>query len=128
MEEDKELEQLFAGYEPDMLSDTDFMARLEQGMKAIDAIRCQVADGRRRNRKAVVIAALTGFVSGSTLTAAVPYLVDAIAHWQQSQPASAFADLIAGNTAALAWAAVAAATIAVSVNVYELSLAAMKRR
>lgn len=128
MKEDKEFRELFSGFEPKLPSDFDFMSRLEHGLAAVEAIRSNVADERRRNRRALVIAALSGFASGSIFTALIPYLTDAIARWQHGLPASVFADIIAGNTAALAWTAAAAAAIIVSLNAYELSLAVLKRK
>lgn len=73
MDDDK-FKALFAGYNPDMQSDDEFMERLHRNLNAIESVKKNVKEAHRRNLLAVIAAAITGFVSGIVLTLCYPYI------------------------------------------------------
>ena len=62
--EDKQIRELFDGFEPNNGGDDAFIERVEQNLRAVDNAREMIGDTRRLQRRAVVIAALVGFISG----------------------------------------------------------------
>ena len=73
MEEDK-LKDIFKDFNPDLSSDSDFMSRLERSMKAVEIVKHQNAETHRRSKRAIVWAALAGFVAGIVMTILQPYI------------------------------------------------------
>lgn len=73
------LKELFGNFNPDLSSGSDFIARLQQRMDTIEMVRQYNAELRRRNRIAVMIAALAGFIMGVVLTLLMPLIGDWIA-------------------------------------------------
>lgn len=67
MEDDK-IKNLFADFNPELSSDTQFMARLQRNLEAVEFVKQQSAIFRKRNKTAVVVAALSGFVVGVLTT------------------------------------------------------------
>ncbi|MDE7388562.1 MAG: hypothetical protein K2M97_04845, partial [Muribaculaceae bacterium] len=84
--EDDELKRIFSDFEPDMSPDFQFVSKLEQRLEAVEIVREQVAEVRSRSRKAVVIAAVVGFVVGFLSSLSLPYLSAAVARWQLTLP------------------------------------------
>lgn len=73
MEEDK-LYRLFAEYEPELSPDDKFMHRLEQNLQAVELVKQRVEQMQRKNRLALAVATITGFVLGVLSTFCYPYL------------------------------------------------------
>lgn len=73
MEEDS-IKKLFDGFNPELTSDTMFMSRLQRNMEAVELVKRNSAAVRRRNKTAVVVAALAGFVTGVLLTLLLPHI------------------------------------------------------
>ena len=73
MDDDK-LKTLFTEYNPKMKSDDLFMEQLERKLIANESVKKSVSESRKRNRLAVLAAAITGFVSGVVLTLCYPYI------------------------------------------------------
>lgn len=71
---DDDIKNLFKDFSPTLASDTDFMARLQKNMAAVEAVKNHVATLQRRNRIALVAAAFAGFVMGVICTLLVPYI------------------------------------------------------
>lgn len=88
-EEDQKIRELFAGLRSEPAkSEVDFMARLQQQMDAVDAVKDYCRAEKRRNRRAVIIAALAGILTGVGLTLGRPYfskipgmIIDGILPW-----------------------------------------------
>ena len=73
-EEDQKIRNLLAGFQSEPAkSEVDFMARLQQQMDAVDTVKDYCRAEKRRNRRAVVIAALAGILTGVALTLGLPY-------------------------------------------------------
>lgn len=73
MEEDK-LYRLFAEYEQELSPDDKFMHRLEQNLQAVELVKQRVEQMQRKNRLAIAVATITGFVLGVLSTFCYPYL------------------------------------------------------
>lgn len=111
---DADIRALFNAYRPTQSSDTDFMRRLEQKMDAIEFIRRRNTCTVRRYRRAMVAAAIAGFVSGAVFTMAVPY----IGHYIQN--ALQFIDLPHDAGQNLAWIAVTVLSALAAFVTYDL--------
>ena len=61
MEEDK-LKSLFAEFQPELSSDSLFMNRLERNMESVEIVKRRVEEMRARNRRAIAVAAIVGFI------------------------------------------------------------------
>ena len=70
------LKKLFDGFTPTVTPDSDFMARLQKNMEALEAVKAHVSKMQRRNRIAVVTAAFAGFAMGVVCTLLFPLLCD----------------------------------------------------
>lgn len=73
MEDDK-LKNLFEDFAPEMTPDKDFVCRIERCVKAVELIEKEAKSKSRRNRRAVVISAFVGFVTGALSMCLAPYL------------------------------------------------------
>lgn len=113
------LKELFGNFNPDLSSGSNFIARLQQRMDTIEMVRQYNAELRRRNRIAVMIAALAGFIMGVVLTLLMPLIGDWIATFRLSVPGHAFnIDLHY-----IAWVLLAAVSMFTALNTYEIALA-----
>lgn len=77
--EDERLSALFADFEPGLSSDSRFMARLERNMDSVELIKEHSRAMKKRNRFALIVAALVGFLCGVAFTLCYPYLAEFIA-------------------------------------------------
>ena len=62
--DENEFSDLFASYNPELSSDKLFMLRLQANLRAVSLVKEQVHVMRRKNRLAVIVAAITGFLCG----------------------------------------------------------------
>lgn len=116
------LKEIFGNFNPDLSSGNDFMARLQQRMDTIDMVRQYNAELRRRNRIAVMIAALAGFIMGVALTLLMPLIGDWIATFRLSVPELHISTL-AIDYRYIAWILLAAISMFTALNTYEIALA-----
>ena len=80
MEEEK-LESLFADYGKELSSGMDdkvFMSRLNSRLQTIETLKAETAGMRRRNRRAIAIAAVAGFICGFVAALLVPSIEEMI--------------------------------------------------
>ena len=118
MEDDK-LKELFSEYNPQMVSDSSFMRRLDRNLEAVEMVKARNEALRRRNRVAVMIAAACGCLSGillSVLCSFIPQWLTNITVTLPHLPAFAF------NFSYICYAAMALVSIIISVNSYEIAL------
>lgn len=74
-EEDQKIREMLAGFRPEAVkSEVDFMASLQQKMDTVDTVREFCRAERRRNSRAIIIAAIAGVLTGAGLTLSTPYL------------------------------------------------------
>ena len=127
MEDDK-IRDLFKGFEPDLSSDVSFMNRLRCKLDSVELVRQHHAAVKARSRKAVVIAAMAGFVAGCLCSLALPYVGTAVASWRMSMPDESLLTLLADYYQVLAWLVIGGMAMMTAMNAYDLSLAVMKMR
>lgn len=70
--EDANIRESFAAFNPELTSDLAFMNRLKRNMEAVELVRQHAAAARRRNRRAVAIAAVAGLVMGTMMGLCLP--------------------------------------------------------
>lgn len=119
MEDDK-IKDLFQCFQPELLSDSQFISKLVRNMDAVEIVKQQATIMRKRNRIAVVVAAFSGFVMGVILTLLFPLIGDAVTTFDFSI-ASYMLDLridwrVAG------WFVTAVVCVLTAINAYEITL------
>lgn len=127
MEEDK-FKTLFSDFEPELTSDFQFMNRLRRNLNSVELIKRRNAEARIRSKKAVVIAAVVGFIVGFLFSLSLPYLAEAVSNWRLALPGGSALIALADNFATIAWLVIGATSVFIAINTYELSLTLMTRR
>ena len=74
MNTDDNLKELFSRFEPELAPDYESMNRLRKNLERVEFVKRECAVLRRRNRLAVVVAALAGFAAGVGCTLLFPIL------------------------------------------------------
>ena len=69
---DDKLKDIFAGFNPEISDSADFMARLNRNLELAEIARQRIEVARRRNKRAVIIAAIAGFCGGVMSTLCYP--------------------------------------------------------
>ncbi len=120
MEDDK-IKDLFGSFEPELSSDFQFMTKLQHNMEAVELVKRQSAATHRRNKIAVIVAALSGFVTGVLLTLLFPLIGDWVETINLNIP------YINANTIALgfqtvAWILTASVSGITAINAYEITI------
>lgn len=116
---DDKFTDLFSDYNPDMAPDSQFMQRLERNLRAVESAKSQLIGMRRKNRLAVIIAAVTGFICGILSTLCFPYLLELFAGSMSMIPADC------GYV--LAWVVVAAIVGIMTFAAYDITLVVTKK-
>lgn len=119
--EDNKIKDLFQSFQPELSSDTLFLSRLKKNMEAIEAVKRHTAALHRRNRIAVVVAALSGFVIGVAFTLLLPLMEDLTATVSISIPSIGIS-AISINWQIVGWLVTAGACILTAINVYEITV------
>ncbi len=73
MEQD-DIKKIFDDFAPELDSDENFMAIFQRNINAAELIRRHSILMRRRNKRALVIASLAGFVIGVLFSLALPWV------------------------------------------------------
>lgn len=124
MEDDK-LQELFGGFDPELTSDLRFMDKLQRNMEAVEVVRQHSAAVRRRNRVAVCVAALAGFVMGVVMTLLMPVVSGLLAQVTVSLPAIGL-PTVHMDLRIIGWMTAAALSGVTAWNAYEITLSRMK--
>ncbi len=126
MEEDK-LKDIFKDFNPDLSSDSDFMSRLERSMEAVEIVKRQNAETHRRSKRAVVWAALAGFVAGVVMTILQPYICRWLGglDFTISIPS---VTTVAIDPGLIVWFATAAISVFIAYNTYEIASSQLSAR
>lgn len=117
--EDEKLRELFTRFEPELEPDQLFLAHLEKQMRAIEILREYNVKFRRRNRIAVIAAALAGFVTGVIFTLLLPSFSQWLTTVSFTIPYVSLPAMTI-NLEYLSWAVMAILSVAAAVSVYEL--------
>lgn len=119
MEEDK-LKSLFAEFRPELSSDRQFMNRLTRNMESVEIVKRRMAEMRARNRRAIAVAAVVGFVVGFLFSLALPYLSGLVADWQLTLPEESVMSVAADYFAVIAWGVTGATAVIAAINTYDM--------
>lgn len=125
MEDDK-FRSLFAGFDPELSTDFQFMHKLERSLNSVEMVKQRVSETRSRSRKAVAFAAVAGFIVGFLFSLALPYLSGIVADRQLALPAESVANAFAEHFTLIAWTVIGATSVFAALNTYELSLSLLK--
>lgn len=126
MEEDK-LKDLFENFKPELSSDNLFMNKLKYNLDQVEMIRQHNMEIATRRKKAVVIAACTGFIVGFLFSLALPYFGNVMMNLQASLPPESIIKMITDNYLIAGWLIIGGTAVFTSLNAYDLSLSLMKR-
>lgn len=124
MENDR-LKDIFDNYEPELTSDSSFMNRIILNLDSADSIRRDYFETKAQNRKAVIIAACVGFVTGVLFSFAVPYLRRAISAIYFSMPVDISSGTADFNITTAAWLITGGMAVFTTLNAYEISISLM---
>jgi hypothetical protein len=119
MEEDK-LKSLFAEFRPELSSDRRFMDCLTQNMESVEIVKRRMAETRARNRRAVTVAAVVGFVVGFLFSLTLPYLSGVVAGWQLTLPEESVTRVLADWFAVISWVVIGAVAVTAATNTYDM--------
>ncbi|MDE7463344.1 MAG: hypothetical protein K2M88_09315 [Muribaculaceae bacterium] len=125
MEEDK-LKDIFNKFEPELSPDYLFMNRLRGSLESVEMIKERHQAMKRKSRRAVVIAAIAGFIVGMLFSFALPYIGDSVRALAHSYPKMDLIQGIAENYQLICWIVIAALSVYASVNVYDIAFSLMK--
>lgn len=125
MEDDK-LKSLFENFEPELSSDFQFVNKLQQNLNSVEIIKRHTAEVRARNRKAVAIAAIVGFIVGFLFSLSLPYMSEAVSNWQLTLPRESMLNTFADNFTTIAWLIIGGTSVLAALNTYEVSLSLLK--
>lgn len=119
MEEDK-LKSLFAEFRPELSSDSRFMDRLTRNMESVEIVKRRMAETRVRNRRAVTVAAVVGFVVGFLFSLTLPYLSGLVADWQLTLPEESVMSVMADWFVVISWVVIGAVAVTAAINTYDM--------
>lgn len=119
MEDDK-LKSLFADFQPELSSDSMFMNRLERNMESVEIVKRRMEEMRARNRRAVAVAAIVGFVVGFLFSLTLPYLSGVVAGWQLTLPEESVTRVLADWFAVIAWGVIGCTAVIAAINTYDM--------
>lgn len=127
MEEDS-LQNLFDNFNPELSSDDLFMNKLQKNLDSVELIRQYDAQLKVQSRKAVVIAAVVGFIVGVLLTLSLPYLGLTVSHLQLQLHESSLLRMLIDNYRVFVWLIIGGTSVVTAVNTYEMALSLFKRQ
>lgn len=127
MEDDK-IKGLFEGFAPQLSSDSQFLDKLQRELDGVEFVKQSNAKALRRNRRALVVAALTGLVVGFGLAQAVPYIGAVVEGWSESPSSSPLLLMLVDNCFGVAWLMVGLLSAFIAFNTYEISLVLQSRK
>jgi hypothetical protein len=125
--EDEILKDLFNKFDPQLSSHDEFMSNLKRNLNAVECIKRQQAAANKRNKIAVWIAAVSGFIVGSLLTLLFPFIkvsltaISIHAAWLSAED-------ISNAIQVIVWAIIAITSCVTAYNVYEISLYKLAKR
>jgi hypothetical protein len=121
MEDDK-LRNLFNDFQPELSSSSQFMTKLQKNMEMVEILKQHDIALKKRNKLAVVIATVSGFVMGVILTLLFPLIGDWVSTISVSLPHLYISHLTI-DYSFVAWIVIAGVCIITALNAYEIALA-----
>lgn len=126
--EDEKIKEIFSKFEPPLSSDFQFMNRLEANLRSVELVKEHSAKLRVMNRKAVMIAAVVGFLCGFLFSLALPAIGAAMISLRQTVASESFVGFLTQNYLPIVWAIIAGVSGFIAMNTFELSLFLLHRR
>ena len=121
MEDDK-IKDLFSNFQPELSSSFQFMTKLQKNMETVEILKQHNAALKKRNKLAVAIAAVSGFVMGVIMTLLFPLIGDWVSTFNISIPRLQVS-AITIDYSFVAWIVMAGVSIITALNAYEIALA-----
>lgn len=122
--EDNQIKDLFSNFDPELSSGPLFISRLRHRLDAVELVRERIAAERRRSRRAILIAAISGIVAGMLMTLMFPVICSWLISLAHKIPCIHLRDA-AGQIITLMLATAISVTIAV--NAYDITLSLNRR-
>lgn len=119
--EDDGIKDLFGRFAPELSSDFRFMERLQRGMEAVELVKQRSAAARKRNRIAVMVSALSGFVTGVLFMLFLPLVKDCVSIVNLKIPYMGL-DSVTVDFQITGWIAAALVTTLAACNAYVITL------
>lgn len=120
--EDDNIRNLFNDFQPELSSSFQFMSKLKKNMEILEILKHREIALKKRNKLAVVIAAVSGFVMGIILSLLLPLIGNWVATFRVSLPHIQSSSLTI-DYSPLAWIVMAGVCIITALNTYEIALA-----
>lgn len=115
MEDDK-LKKIFEDFNPQLSDDGDFLNELTRRMESVELVKEHNDAVRSRGRKAFVIAATVGFLSGVLFTILFSLLIDSAFSFTVGSLA------ITLRHGVISWIIVAGVSVVCALNAYEAAM------
>ena len=96
------------------------MNRLERNMESVEIVKRRVEEMRARNRRAIAVAAIVGFIVGFLFSLSLPYLSGLVAGWQVTLPQESVMNVVADRFAVIAWGVIGAVAVTAAINTYDM--------
>ncbi|MDE6485517.1 MAG: hypothetical protein K2L14_09015 [Duncaniella sp.] len=123
--EEEKFNALFGDFNPEMKSDGLFMSRLENKLATLEPVKSQIEKTHRRNRLAVTVAAVTGFMFGIIVAIFYPYIEAFIS--KLSSSATSLPSWIVEYATSLTWGVVGILGLTLIFSAYDITLIATRR-
>lgn len=122
MDDDDKMKMLFRDFDPELSGDSAFMRKLEQSLDSVEIVKRHSEEMESRNKQAVAIAAVVGFVAGFLCSLLLPTLQNAVAGWKMTLSDTSWLMPVADSITVIGWIMVAATSTLFALNAYDLSL------
>lgn len=126
MDDDK-ITSLFQNFEPELSSESLFLAELESKMERVEIIKQHTAALKRRNRIAVIVAAACGFLMGIILTLLFPFANEWMISLNLSFPYIAISNLQL-NMQIIEWLAAGLICAFTIIYAYDITLSSLSSK
>jgi hypothetical protein len=126
MEDDK-LRNLFNDFQPELSSSSQFMTKLQKNMEMVEILKQHDIALKKRNKLAVVIAAVSGFVMGVILTLLFPLITNWVSTFSVSLPHLHISSLTI-DYSFVGGIVMAGVCIITALNAYEIALAKLAHK
>ncbi len=126
MEDDK-LRNLFNDFQPELSSSSQFMTKLQKNMEMVEILKQHDIALKKRNKLAVVIAAVSGFVMGVILTLLFPLITNWVSTFSVSLPHLHISNLTI-DYSFVGGIVMAGVCIITALNAYEIALAKLAHK
>ncbi len=124
--DDDRIRNLFSDFRPDLTSSDQFMSQLRRNLEIIEIVKQQNLALRRRNRIAVAIAAVCGFVTGVILTLTLPLAGDWILTFNNISLPQLSINTLNIDYRFLYWIIMGGVCVITSMNAYEIAMVKLK--